>query len=335
MKEQYKELIGKRAKILEELSENETRLLAEIYKHYAVRKEISTSNKMINTIWGNERGNFPKGSDIKYFYNIFNESFYGTSMQDYLQIEDEYQSDSPDEDFSDCISNRNRYNETPEYLSSLTDEEFNDLIEKNNENPLRQAALVLYSSRPKERLVDRAPIELKIAYANMQHYFIELYKTKKANKENIDLLSLVREAGRLARENSQNGYKHSYKYSSERYHEYDDYGLTERIDFTQTPITILSLYDQYLKQDAQYISNLKEEDYKEIFEAFAKEYLLTNKQKETFKEFYGEGKLMNIQHYLYYQSVDCANEVKRIRARNKGVANIKFNENDNEYGDDN
>ena len=334
MKQQYKELINKRVKDLSELSQEELDFVATLYKHYAVRKEISTSNKMINTIWSNERSNFPKGSDIKYFYNIFNESFYGTSMQDYLQIEDEYQAESPDEDFSDCISNRNRYDETPEYLSSLTDDEFNDLIEKNNENPLRQAALVLCSSRPKERLVDRAPIELKIAYANMQHYFIELYKTKKANKENIDLLSLVREAGRLAREHSQNGYKHSYKYVGDRYHEYDDYSLTERIDFTQTPITILSLYDQYLKQDAQYISNLKEEDYKEIFEAFAKEYLLTNKQKETFKEFYGEGNLINIQHYLYYQGVNCSYEVKRIRERNKGMNNIKINEDENEFGDD-
>ena len=334
MKMQYKELISKRAKDLEELSESEIQLLAEIYKHYAVRKEISTSNKMINSIFNHERTNMPKSSDIKYFYNIFNESFYGTSLQEYLYIADEYQADSPDEDFSDCISYKNRYSETPEYLNSLTDEEFDELIEKNKDNALRQAALILCSSRPKERLVDRAPLDLKIAYANMQNYFIQLYKEQSANKKHVDIYSLIRESGRLAREHSQYGCKHSYKYANDKTHEYEDCVFGERIDFTQTPITILSLYDQYLKQDSQYISNLKEEDYKEIFEAFAKEYLLTNKQKETFKEFYGEGELMNIQHYLYYQSVDCANEVKRIRERNKGVANIKFSDEDKEYGNE-
>lgn len=334
MKKQYKELINKRAKTLDELSENELAFLEEIYQHYAVRKEISTSNKMINSIFNSQKQYLPKGTDIKTFYNMFNEAFYGTALQEYLYIADEYQADSPDEDFSDCVAYQNPYSETPEYLSSLSEDEFNELLEKNEDDPLRQAALILCSSRPKERLVDRAPIELKVAYANMQNHFIKLCKEQIANKKRVDFVSLAREAGRYARELSHFSYKHSYKYANDNVHEYEDCVLTERIDFTQTPITILSLFEQKLKNESKYIGTISEDKYKEIFPHFAKQYLLTEKQNETFKNFYNDGSVKDITHYIYYQGVDCSNEIIKIRERNKGVSPIKFNENDKEYGDE-
>ena len=240
-KEDIKILQQKSAYGYNSLTNQEKTLVEEYYMNFYVRRKISENNKILSrTFLSDLASSSPIMLDkeettkrIGRYYNDFASYFYGVELEDCLIKQEPFQSNDPDQDISDCIQDLTFEDE--EYLNSLTEEEFEELLNNNSDNAMRQAALVVYSGRKNEKLVDRAPLAVKLAYLRMQNSFL-YFKTFERGATLPKCMSLARQ--------------HMVSNYGDKYTELP---LGELINFNKPSKRILRLCEQMLISKAEEI----------------------------------------------------------------------------------